>query len=192
MKKDIKIQPALFPMPVLLIATYDDQENVDVMNMAWGGIYDEDGVILNLSSSHKTTQNIKEKNAFTLGFATVPLIKEADYFGMVSGNHEPDKFKKSHWHAFKSSHIDAPILEELPVSLECIVEDIVEHNGTSHIIGRIVHVLADEEVLNEKGRINSDKLQGVVFDGFHNRYLALGKEVGKAWDLGKEILKNHD
>lgn len=123
MKKDISVQPALFPMPVLLIASYDSQENADGMNRTWSSSYEEDAVILNLSSHHKTTQKIKEKNTFTMGFATVPLLKER---------------------------------------------------------------------FNEKRKIDSNPFQGVIFDGFNNRYLALGEEVGKAWDLGKEILKEYE
>ena len=117
MKKDLGVNPYLFPMPVLMIATYGEDGVVDVMNMAWGGICAENMVSLNISEGHKTSENIKKRGAFTLSIADIPHIKEADFLGTASGNTMPDKFARSGLTAVKSEKVDAPVIQEFPITL---------------------------------------------------------------------------
>ena len=112
MKKNIKTTEAIFPMPVLMIATYNEDDSIDVMNAAWGTMLDRDYVILNLTESHKTVQNIKKRKAFTVSIADAKHVVEADYFGIVSANNTPNKFKKSGLTSVKSKLVDAPIIQE--------------------------------------------------------------------------------
>ena len=121
MKKDLGVKPYLFPMPVLMIATYGDDGTVDVMNMAWGGICAENMVSLNIDTDHKTAKNIKKRGAFTLSIADVPHIQAADFFGIASGNKMEDKFARSGLTAVKSEKVDAPVVQEFPLTLECKV-----------------------------------------------------------------------
>lgn len=189
MKKDLGVNPYLFPMPVLMIETYGEDGVVDVMNMAWGGICAENMVSLNISEGHKTSENIKKRGAFTLSIADVPHIKEADFLGTASGNTMPDKFERSGLTAVKSEKVDAPVVQEFPITLECkVVEDKTEVYG-HHVIGEIVGVLADESVLDESGRVDPSKLNAFVFDQFQNGYYAIGEKLGLAWNIGKEFLK---
>lgn len=189
MKKDLGVNPYLFPMPVLMIATYGEDGFVDVMNMAWGGICAENMVSLNISEGHKTSENIKKRGAFTLSIADIPHIKEADFLGTASGNTMPDKFERSGLTAVKSEKVDAPVVQEFPITLECkVVEDKTEVYG-HHVIGEIVGVLADESVLDESGRVDPSKLNAFVFDQFQNGYYAIGEKLGLAWNIGKEFLK---
>ena len=176
MKKELGVHPYLFPMPVLMIATYGDDNVVDVMNMAWGGICAENMVSLNIDEDHKTSENIKKRGAFTLSIADIPHIEAADFFGIASGNKMPDK-------------VDAPIVQEFPLTLECrVVEDKMEVYG-HHIIGEIVGVLADEAVLDEKGKVDAAKLNAFVFDQFRSGYYAIGEKVGQAWHTGAPLMK---
>ncbi len=189
MKKDIGVKPYLFPMPVLMISTYGDNGNVDVMNMAWGGICAENMVSLNISEDHKTSENIKKRGAFTLSIADIPHIEAADFFGIASGNTMTDKFERSGLTAVKSEKVDAPIVMEFPVTLECkVVEAKMEVYGF-HVIGEIVGVLADDTVLDEKGKIDPTKLNAFVFDQFQNGYYAIGEKVGQAWHTGVPLMK---
>lgn len=176
MKKELGVHPYLFPMPVLMIATYGDDNVVDVMNMAWGGICAENMVSLNIDEDHKTSENIKKRGAFTLSIADIPHIEAADFFGIASGNKMPDKFERSGLSAVKSEKVDAPIVQEFPLTLECrVVEDKMEVYG-HHIIGEIVGVLADEAVLDEKGKVDAAKLNAFVFDQFRSGYYAIGEK----------------
>jgi len=189
MKKDLGIKPYLFPMPVLMIATYGDGDTVDVMNMAWGGICAENMVSLNIGEDHKTSENIKKRGAFTLSIADLPHIEAADFFGIATGNKMPDKFERSGLTAVKSEKVDAPIVEEFPLTLECkVVEDKMEVYG-HHVIGEIVGILADESVLDEKGKVDPTKLNAFVFDQFQNGYYAIGEKVGQAWSTGAALMK---
>ena len=124
MKKDFGVKPYLFPMPVLMIATYDKDGKIDVMNMAYGGICTGKSVALNINKKHKTSANIKEKMAFTIGIADVSHMAEADFLGIVSGNEMEDKFEKSGLTAVKSDKVDAPIILEWPITLECKVAEL--------------------------------------------------------------------
>lgn len=163
-----------------MIATYGDDNVVDVMNMAWGGICAENMVSLNIDEDHKTSENIKKRGAFTLSIADIPHIEAADFFGIASGNKMPDKFEHSGLSAVKSEKVDAPIVQEFPLTLECrVIEDKMEVYG-HHIIGEIVGVLADEAVLDEKGKVDAAKLNAFVFDQFRSGYYAIGEKVGQA------------
>ena len=189
MKKSLGANPYTFPMPVLMIATYGADDKVDVMNMAWGGVCANNMVALNITETHKTSQNIKERMAFTLSIADVDHLKEADFFGIASGNKMPDKFERSGLSAVKSEKVDAPIVQEFPLTLECrVVEDKMEVYG-HHIIGEIVGVLADEAVLDEKGKVDAAKLNAFVFDQFRSGYYAIGEKVGQAWHTGAPLMK---
>lgn len=172
-----------------MIATYGNDNVVDVMNMAWGGICAENMVSLNIDEDHKTSENIKKRGAFTLSIADIPHIEAADFFGIASGNKMPDKFERSGLSAVKSEKVDAPIVQEFPLTLECrVVEDKMEVFG-HHIIGEIVGVLADEAVLDEKGKVDAAKLNAFVFDQFRSGYYAIGEKVGQAWHTGAPLMK---
>ena len=189
MKKDLGVKPYLFPMPVLMIATYGDDGTVDVMNMAWGGICSENMVSLNIDTDHKTAKNIKKRGAFTLSIADVPHIQAADFFGIASGNKMEDKFARSGLTVVKSEKVDAPVVQEFPLTLECkVVEDKMEIYG-HHVLGEIVGVLADESVLDETGKVDASKLNAFVFDQFRSGYYTIGEKVGQAWHTGAPLMK---
>lgn len=189
MKKSFGVKPYLFPMPVYMIATYNEDGTVDVMPMAWGGICAEDLVALNLEPAHKTVANIRARGAFTIAVPGVDTLKESDFFGIASANKMADKFERSGLHAVKSEAVDAPVIEEYPLTLECSVAQITEDIGGLRVLGRIVNVLAEESVLDEKGRIDSAKLHTFLFDQMQNGYYAVGGKVGEAWSSGVEFMK---
>ena len=191
MKKELAVNPYLFPMPVLMIATYGDDGKVDVMNMAWGGICAEDMVSLNISEDHKTSANIKKTNAFTLSIADVDHLEAADFFGIATGNKMADKFERSGLTAVKSQKVNAPIIDEFPLTLECEVVEYKNEVYGFHVIGRIVGVLAEAHVLNEKGKVDPKKLNAFVFDQFQNGYYAIGEKVGQAWNSGAGLMKKN-
>ena len=174
----------MVPQPVLIIATYNEDGTADAMNAAWGGTYDADKVMLCLSAGHKTTANIKNRKAFTVSFADAGHVTEADYVGIVSANKEPDKMNKAGFHTTKSEFVDAPLIAELPMALEC---KLVKFNEDGNIIGEIVNVSAEEAVLGEDGNIDFDKLQPITFDPVHNAYLKLGEKAGNAFSDGAAL-----
>lgn len=189
MKKELSVKPYLFPMPVLMIATYDENGTVDVMNMAWGGICAENMVSLNIDEDHKTSANIKKTRAFTLSIADIPHMQEADFFGIASANNIPDKFRYSGLTAVKSSKVNAPVVQEFPLTLECKVVEAKNEVYGFHVIGEIVGILAEENVLNEKGKVEPSKLNAFLFDQFQNGYYAIGEKVGQAWNAGTPLMK---
>ena len=182
MRKDFGKKTWFYPMPVLIIGTYDENGVANAMNAAWGGIWDFNQVYISLSP-HKTTRNIDLKKAFTISFADAKHVVEADYVGIVSGNNVPNKLEKAGLHVTKSKFVDAPIIEEFPLTLECkLVEN---DNGT--VIGEIVNVSADESILNSKGEVDPTKLHAIAFDPIGNTYVELGEKVGNAFSDGFKI-----
>lgn len=188
MKREIGVQPALYPMPVLMIATYNEDDTVDVMNMAWGGICARDMVALNISRGHKTAKNLEARGAFTLSVADVAHLDESDYFGIASGNKVADKFERTGMTATKSSRVDAPVVDQYPLTLECSVVEMQEQPYGLRVLGKIENVLADEAVLNEDGKVDPVKLNAFAFDQFQSGYYALGEKVGQAWNSGKRFM----
>ena len=174
-------KPNLFPMPVLIIGTYDENGVPNAMNAAWGMISDFKEISISLSE-HKTTENLRVKKAFTVSMATEDYIEECDYVGIVSGNKVPNKFEKAGFHAIKSDFVDAPLIAELPMALECKVKSFED----GILVGEIVNVCADEKVLTN-GMIDPAKLKPITFDPVNNVYIGLGKVVGNAFGSGKQL-----
>ncbi len=189
MKKDFGVKPYLFPMPTYMIGTYNDDDTVDVMMMAWGGICAGDMVALNLEEDHKTVANLRRRKAFTLAVPGSDTMAESDYFGIVSSNKAPDKFRRSGLTAVKSSRVDAPVIEEYPLTLECVVEKFEDEPYGLRILGKIVNVMADEKVLDENGKIDTAKLNAFIFDQMSNGYYSVGEKIGKAWNAGADLAK---
>lgn len=186
MRKNFGAKPFMYPQPVLIIATYGEDGTPDAMNAAWGGIADSKKVALYLSASHKTVKNILAKGAFTVSMADEEHMVAADYVGIVSANEVPDKLVKAGFHTTKSEFVDAPIIDELPMALECKLISFDEK--TELLLGEIVNVSADEKILGENGKIDPSKLKPITFDPVNSAYLKLGEKVGNAFKDGA-ILK---
>ena len=184
MRKNFGAKTWLYPMPVLIVGTYDESGAPNAMNAAWGGIYDTGLVMVCLSDDHKTTENIKKTGAFTVSFATADRVVPCDYVGIVSGNDEPDKFAKAGFHATKSEFVDAPIIDELPMTVEC---RLLKFNEDGICIGEIVNVSADERVLDEEGKVDAKKLNPIIYDSVTHAYWSFGEKVGRAFSDGKKI-----
>lgn len=186
MKKKINVTEAIFPMPVLMIATYNEDGTIDVMNAAWGTMLERDHLILNLSENHKTVKNIKRKKSLTVSIADAKHVKEADYFGVVSGNDTADKFKNSKLTATKSMLVDAPIINEFPICMEC---EFVEYQNDKYgcgVIAKVVNVSADESIIKD-GKVDISLLNAIAFDPYTHGYYTIGKRVGNAFSDGLKL-----
>lgn len=185
MRKNFGPKTWLYPMPVFIIASYDENGVPDAMNAAWGGTSDENQISMCLSESHKTVENILARKAFTVSMADAAHVVECDYVGVVSANKVPDKLARCGFHVTKSELVDAPIINELPMAIEC---RLVSYDAsTGCMIGEVVNVSADERVLGENGKIDPAKLQPITFDPVNSAYLVLGEKVGNAFKDGLSI-----
>lgn len=188
MRKNIKTTEAIFPMPVLMIATYNEDGTVDVMNAAWGMMLDRNYVVLNLTETHKTVKNIKMHQAFTVSIADSKHVREADYFGVVSANNVEDKFEHSGLTSTPSTLVDAPIVNEFPICMEC---EFVEYQNDEYgcgVIGKIVNVTALEEVMTD-GQVDVSKLGAIAFDPYTHGYYKVTDRVGEAFKDGLQLKK---
>ena len=185
MRKNFGAKTWLYPMPVLILGTYNADGTPNAMNAAWGGISEENEISVCVSDDHKTTENFLETGAFTVSVATAEAVVAADYVGIVSGADTPDKIARAGWHVLKSTFVNAPLFAELPMALEC--EVISYDKEACRLVGRIVNVCADERVLDEKGRIDAEKLKPIVYDPVAHTYRTLGPVVAKAFSAGKAL-----
>ena len=189
MKKNLGVIQAVYPMPVLIVAAYDQNNKVNAMNAAWGMICNNDRIALFIDEDHKTTQNILKTKAFTVALADKAHIDVADFFGIASGNKMPDKFGRTGYHAVKSAFVNAPIIDEFPVVMECELAEVSETESFYCIVGKIVNTCAEESVLSENGKIDPSKLNALIFDQFQHGYYVSGEKVGKAWNAGAGLMK---
>jgi len=183
MRKQIKTTEAIFPMPVLMIGTYNDDGSVNVMNAAWGTMLERDEVILNLTESHKTVKNIRKRKAFTVSIANAKNVVAADYFGVVSGNNTENKFEKSGLTASKSENVDAPIINEFPICMEC---ELLEGESDWGIAGKVVNVTALEDVMNGDN-VDINLLEAIAFDPYTHGYYKVNGRVGNAFKDGLNL-----
>jgi len=185
MRKNFGAKPYCYPQPVFILAAYDENGTPNAMNAAWGGISEEDEISLCISAEHKTTKNILSSGAFTVSMATAAQVIACDYVGIVSGSDVPDKFARAGLHAVKSEFVNAPLIEELPMALECRLKSY--DSQSCRLVGEIVNVCAEESILGEDGRIDVRKLDPITFDPVSCRYLRLGEAVGAAFSDGAQI-----
>ena len=188
MRTKLNITEGIFPMPVLMVATYNEDGSVNVMNAAWGTMQARDTVALNLTESHKTVKNIKERGAFTVSLADAAHVVEADYFGVESGNKAPDKFAKSGLTASKAENVDAPVINEFPVCLECKFVEYQHNEYGCGVIGKVVAVTADESVMVD-GKIDISLVNAIAFDPYTHGYYKVTDRVGNAFKDGLALKK---
>lgn len=188
MRKKLNQTEGIFPMPVLMVATYNEDGSIDVMNAAWGTMQERGNVALNLTESHKAVQNIKARGAFTVSIADAAHVIEADYFGVESGNKEPRKFEKSGLTAVKSDNVDAPIINEFPICMEC---EFIEYQSDEFgigVIGKVVNITADESVM-VGDNIDMSLVNAIAFDPYTHGYYKVTERVGNAFKDGLQLKK---
>ena len=169
------------PQPCVMVATWDKDHTPDVMMAAWAGQYDNKQIVISMSK-HKTTDTIELTGAFTVSFADIRTVAESDYFGLVSGHKVPDKVAKVGFTVTPSPNVDAPIINEYPLTLECKVVSWAD----GILIGEVVNMSADESILTD-GKVDLEKLQPIVFDAASVTYRSIGEVVGQAWGSGKKF-----
>ena len=185
MRRNFGAKPWTYPQPVFILATYGEDGTPDAMNAAWGGISDDKELSMCISAGHKTTANILARKAFTVSMGTAAQLVACDYVGIESGNNVANKVERAGWHTTKSEFVDAPMIDELPMTVEC---RLVSYDPEScRLVGEIVNVSADESVLDAAGKIDPDKLQPIIFDPIHGAYRRLGEKVGSAFRDGAEL-----
>ena len=182
MRKNFGPKPVLYPQPVFIIAAYDENGKPNAMNAAWGGLSEETEITICISPEHKTTKNILASGAFTVSMADADHVVACDYVGIVSGNDVPDKMERAGFHTTHAEHVNAPLIDELPMAVECKL--ISYDPETCRLMGEIVNVCADESVLNERGKVDPAKLRPITFDPMNYDYLVLGESVGRAFHDG--------
>lgn len=185
MRKNFGAKPICYPQPVFILAAYDEAGAPNAMNAAWGGISEDREVSICVSADHKTTLNILARKAFTVSMATADQMVACDYVGIISGNQVPDKFAKAGFHATKSEFVDAPLIDELPMALEC---EVISYDEEScRLVGRIVNVCAEESILDSNGKVDVHKLSPITFDPVNHHYLLLGQKAGQAFRDGMAL-----
>ncbi len=189
MKKNLGVVQAVYPMPVLMVAAYDENGKVNVMNAAWGMICNGDRIALFIDEDHKTTQNLLKTKAFTVSIADAAHMEAADSFGIATGNKMADKFERTGYHAVESAFVHAPVIEEFPVVMECELAEVSSTESFYAIVGKIVNTAAEESVLSENGKVDPLKLNALIFDQFQHGYYVTGEKVGQAWNAGAALMK---
>ncbi len=189
MKKSLGSFPGVYPMPVLMVAAYDENGRVNVMNAAWGMICAMDKIALFIDEDHKTTQNLLKTKAFTVSIADKEHMDVADFFGIATGNKMADKFERTGYHAVKSDVVNAPVIDEFPYVMECELAEVINTENMYAIVGKIVDTKAEESILDENDKVEVEKLQALIFDQFKHGYYVSGDKAGKAWNAGKDLMK---
>lgn len=188
MRKDFGKKDWLYPMPVLIIGTYDENGNADAMNAAWGAVYDYNQITVSLGS-HVTTDNIRKNKAFTISLGTLPTVEICDYVGIVSKSKEPNKMIIAELHDFKSDKVNAPMFKEFPLTLECKLVSLDGEMGEGGtLVGEIINVSVDESILSD-GQVDLDKLQPIAYSPFNHKYVVATKEVADAFKCGANLKK---
>ena len=185
MRKNFGAKPWTYPQPVFILATYNEDGFPNAMNAAWGGISEDKEVSMCISEGHKTTANILARKAFTVSMATAEQTVACDYVGIASGNKAADKVAKAGWHTTKSEFVDAPLIDELPMAVEC---RLVSYDPEScRLVGEIVNVSVDEAYLTPEGKVDVDKVAPITYDSFNKTYVRLGAVVGHAFHDGAAL-----
>ena len=187
MRKNFGVQPWVYPMPVLILAAYGEDGVPNAMNIGWGGVSGNDELSFCVLAEHKTTKNIQFSRAFTVSPADAAHLAACDYLGMETGNKTADKLARAGLHTEKSRFVNAPVIEELPMCLECELRSYDPETG--HLVGKIVNVSADPSILDENGKIDAAKLNPLTLDPITYAYRSLGQIAGQAFHDGAQFQK---
>lgn len=188
MHQSIGAIPLLYPLPVLMVGTYDRDGKPNIMNAAWGGICCSKPpcVSISLRRERHTYSAIMERRAFTIGIPSAECMKQADYVGIVSGR-DADKFAATGLTPLRSQLVDAPYVKEFPVSLECRLMHAIDLGVHTMLVGEIIDVKARRSVIGEDGQLDIAKVNPMLYDTIHKGYHAVGPFLGKAFSVGKEL-----
>ena len=189
MMKNFKPKAWVLPQPVLVIGTYNADGTPDAMNAAWGGQWDSEEIMISLGS-HATTDNLSRCGEFTVAFATKETLAGADYAGLVSARKHPCKMDATGWTSARGEHVDAPVYDCFPMTMECRVKEKIHESETGfYLVAEIVNIVCDENYLAADGNPDVEKMQLITFDPVHNGYIALGERVGNAFHDGLSLKK---
>lgn len=186
MKRKIEHTEAIFPMPVLMIATYNEDDSINVMNAAWGAMLSREHIMLKLTKTHKTVENILNRKAFTVSIADCKHVAEADYFGVVSGNDTDDKFDKSGLSCVKSDNVDAPIINEFPLCFECELIEYQDGKYGCGVVAKVIGCYAEESVL-DGDNVDIGLVDAMAFDPYTHGYYRVNERVGDAFKDGFKL-----
>lgn len=187
MQKNFKPKAWLLPQPVLIIGTYNEDGTPNAMNAAWGGQWDFKEIMISMGS-HATTENLNRSGDFTIAFATEETLTAADYVGIVSGKNVADKIGRTGWSYHKAEHVNAPVFNVFPMTLECRIKQKLDESSTGFfLIAEIINIVCDESYLAADGNPDVEAMKLITFDPIHNGYIALGKRVGDAFSSGKSL-----
>ncbi len=187
MRKNFKPENMHFPMPVLIISTYGEDGSIDVMTAAWSTMEDTDMILIELTKDHLTSENIQKVKAFTVGYCDVKNIEAGDFVGLVSGKNDPEKFTKTGWTATKSEFVNAPVIDQLPITMECELGRISTENDDFAVYGKIKNVSVREDLIDEKGKIDYEKAALVTYNSIDSSYHVIGEKVAKAFSVGLKM-----
>ncbi|MDE6021969.1 MAG: flavin reductase family protein [Muribaculaceae bacterium] len=187
MQKNFNPKAWLLPQPVLIIGTYNEDGTPNAMNAAWGGQWDFKEIMISMGS-HATTDNLNRCGDFTIAFATEETLTSADYVGIVSGRKVADKIARTGWSYHKAEHVEAPVFDVFPMTLECRIKQKLDETSTGFfLIAEIVNIVCDERYLGADGNPDVETMKLITFDPIHNGYIVLGKRVGDAFSSGKAL-----
>lgn len=182
---NIGAKPYIMPMPVLIVSSYDDNDNPCAMLAVWGGISNQKEISITIASQRHTLKGILDRNSFVVSMADVENEVACDYLGITPGSKVKDKFEKSGFHTTKSEFVDAPLIDELPFAVECRVKSYDEANW--RLVGEIVNVSLDEKILGDDGKVSFEKFHPIAFDWMNKIYLSIGDKVGDAYRDGRQL-----
>lgn len=187
MRRNLGVKPHTIPQPVFMVATYNEDGSANVMNVAWGGISEEDEISLCIDNKHKTALNLQKRSAFTVSMGEAEYYEACDYLGMVSGNKEPDKVSRAGFTMVAAEFVDAPMIQELAICIEC---ELKSYDPQScRCVGTIVNISVDERVLTDSGKVDLTSFNPIIFDSFNVEYRLIGDRVGKAFRDGLAWIK---
>lgn len=185
--KSFEPKPWIAPMPVLIIGTYNENGTPNAMNAAWGGQWDSTEIMISMGK-HATTENLNRNKDFTVAFATVETMVAADFVGIVSAKNDTKKIEKTGWTIENARLVNAPVFTDFPMTFECrIKEKIDESDEGYYIVAEIINILVDEKYIGNDGKPDIEKMNLISYDPIYHRYLSLGKKVGDAFSIGKNI-----
>lgn len=187
MKRNFQPKAWFLPQPVMIIGTYDADGTPNAMNAAWGGQWDYNEVMISMGN-HATTDNLNRTGEFTIAFATADTIVEADYVGLVSGRKVHDKVVRAGLASTKAEHVDAPVFDAFPMTMECRITQKIDESETGYyIVAEVVNIICDERYLAPDGKPDVERMGLITFDPVHNGYIQLGHRVGDAFSTGKQL-----
>lgn len=189
MKKQIGKKQLIYPLPAVLVATFNEDHSPNAMTAAWCSTCcnEPPSVGVAIHKKRLTYENIQRSGAFSINIPAASQATEVDFIGIVSGKRQHNKLEVARLSTSSATHVDAPLIDSCPICIECKLTKSLPIGSHTWFVGEVMETHVDERAVGDDGALDVDVIDPLVYCTTVKQYRRLGDVVARAFDEGKKL-----